>query len=150
MSNVFQFPHRSRVPQKARTTDALLDELAAVEIELARARLAQIRIEMRQAQALWGWWCFKRAVIWGLVLWVLVTIAGAAQAQSSSSKTFYDQQGRFAGSSITRGNSSTYFDSQGRFNGSSVQYGNRTQFYNYQGHFSGSTINTSERQKVRQ
>jgi hypothetical protein len=52
MSNVVRFPG-GRPPVPA--VDALLDELIAVEIELARARIAQIRSETRQANMLWTW-----------------------------------------------------------------------------------------------
>ena len=75
MTNVVQFPNRRLPPMP--DVDALLAEVTAVEIELARARIAQINLETRQASALWGWWCLKRAVVWGLVLWMLVTCAKA-------------------------------------------------------------------------
>jgi hypothetical protein len=79
VTNVFKFPRGNRL--SARTAvDGLIDEVTAVEIELARARIAQIRSETRQANALWGWWCFKRVVFWGLALWLLTTFAGAANA----------------------------------------------------------------------
>jgi hypothetical protein len=80
MSNVIRFRGRSRPPPP--TTDDLIGELTAVQIELARAQLAQVRSETRQAQALWGWYCFKRAVIWGLVLWLLCTFMAPAKAQN--------------------------------------------------------------------
>jgi hypothetical protein len=144
MSNVVQFPGSRYSPPKA-TVDALIGELAAVEIELARARLAQIRLETRQSQALWGWWCFKRCLIWGCVVWLLVTLASAAQAQSSTTRSFYNERGSFAGSSVTRGNSSSFYDGQGRFAGSSVQHGKWTSFYDGRGRYTGTSINTSPR-----
>ena len=59
----------------------------ALELELVRARVAQIRSETRQANAFWFWYCFKRVLLWGLLSWVLATFVGAAQAQTRS---FYD------------------------------------------------------------
>jgi hypothetical protein len=102
MTNLVQFPGRLRsqsVPPR--------DELAALELELVRARLAQIRGEIHQANIFWSWYCLKRVLLWVFLFWLLATFAGAAQAQSRS---FYDGQGRFAGSSTTRGNSSSFYD----------------------------------------
>jgi hypothetical protein len=47
------------------------DELAALEFELVRARLSQIRSETRQANAFWFWFYFKKAMFWAVVLWML-------------------------------------------------------------------------------
>jgi hypothetical protein len=59
--------------------DVLMAELTAAEIELARARLAQIRSETREANALWFSYCFKRLLFWGAMLWLLTSIAGAGE-----------------------------------------------------------------------
>jgi hypothetical protein len=143
MSNVVQFPGGRHPPPKP-TVDALVGELAAVEIELARARLAQIHSETRQANALFAWYCLKRAVFWGLALWLLATLIAPAKADSIP-KTFYDRNGAFLGNSIERGNSGSYYDGAGRFSGSSLRVGNQTLYYDYQGRYSGSTINTGPR-----
>jgi hypothetical protein len=45
--------------------------LAALEFELVRARLSQIRSETRQANAFWFWFYFKKAMFWAVVLWML-------------------------------------------------------------------------------
>ena len=141
MSNVIRFRGRSRpLPP---TTDDLLDELTAVQIELARAQLAQVLSETRQANALWFWYCLKRVVFWGIVLWLLTTFASAAQAQT---RQFYNANGSFAGSLIERPNAATrYYDGAGRFSGTSVKRGNQTLYYDQQGRLSGSTINTGPR-----
>jgi hypothetical protein len=55
MSNVIQFRGRSRPPPEP-TIESLVRELTLVEIELARARLAQIRSETRRASVLWTWY----------------------------------------------------------------------------------------------
>ena len=47
MTNVIRFPGSRPVPPKP--ADALLEQLAEVELELARARLALLRSETRQA-----------------------------------------------------------------------------------------------------
>jgi hypothetical protein len=64
MSNLLKFPGRRR-PLPPR------DELAALELELVRARLSQIRSETRQANAFWFWFYFKKAMFWAVVLWML-------------------------------------------------------------------------------
>jgi hypothetical protein len=143
MTNVVQFPGGRYSPPKA-TVDALIGELAAVEIELARARIAQIRSETRQANIYWTWYCLKRAVLWGLALWLLVTLMVPAKADTIR-KTFYDRNGAFLGNSIERGNSGSYYDGAGRFSGSSLRVGNQTLYYDYQGRYSGSTISTGPR-----
>jgi len=130
---VVQFPGRRQVPI-ATSTDTLLEELARLEVEIARARLAQINQDTRQAAALWGWWCFKRALVWGVVLWALVSCARA------EGKQFYNASGSFAGSEVKRGNGASYYDGSGRFSGSSVRVGPTTNYYDHQGRFSGSTI----------
>jgi len=138
---VIQFPRRRRTPPAEASTslEALVLELTAVELDLARARLAQINQDTRQAGALWAWWCLKRAVVWGLVLWALVSCARA------ESKTFYNANGSFAGSSVSRGNGASFYDGSGRFSGSSVRVGPNTNYYDHQGRYSGSTIERGQR-----
>ena len=74
MSNVVRFPGGRHAPP-APTADTLAEELTRLEIELARARLAQIRSETRQANIYWGWFWFKRLAFCALVLWLLSTFA---------------------------------------------------------------------------
>jgi hypothetical protein len=73
--NVIRFPRGRSLPPTP-TVDALIGELAAVELELARARIAQIRSETWHANAFWFWYCLKRVVFWGTVFWLLTTFAG--------------------------------------------------------------------------
>jgi hypothetical protein len=143
MSNIVQFPSGRYLPPTP-TVDALIGELATVEIELARARLAQIQLETRQATVLWTWYCLKRALLWGFALWLLATLMAPAKADSIR-KTFYDRNDAFLGNSIERGNSGSYYDGAGRFSGSSLGVGNQTLYYDYQGRYSGSAINTGPR-----
>jgi hypothetical protein len=140
MSNLIRFPARHR-PQQS---DPPCDELTVLEleIEVARARLAQIRSEVRQDNIFLSWYCLKRVLLWGLLFWLLATFAGAAHAQTRS---FYDSQGRFAGSSTSRGNSRSFYDHQGSFAGSATRQGNTSSFYDQQGRFTGSSINTGPR-----
>jgi hypothetical protein len=69
MTNLVQFPGQSR-PQPV----APHEELAALEIEYVRARLAQIRSETRQANIFWFWFCFRKLMFWAVVLWLLARI----------------------------------------------------------------------------
>ena len=140
MNNLIKFPGRPR-PQP----EAPRDELMALELELVRARLAQIRGEIRQANIFWFWYCLKRVPLWGVLFWLLATFAGAARAQSTTTRSFYGSNGSFVGSSTIRGNSSSFYDGQGRFSGSAVRHGNSRSFYDGQGRYTGSVIDTLPR-----
>jgi hypothetical protein len=145
MSNVIRFRGRSRPPPES-TIDGLVRELTMVEIELARARLAQIRSETRQANIYWTWYCLKRVLFWGVVLWLLATLMASAKADPlARSRSFYNERGSFAGSSVTRGKSTSFYDGQGQFSGSSIKHGNWASFYDGRGRFTGSVIDTSRR-----
>lgn len=105
------------------------------ELAVGRARLKAIRIDLDQcyrgrrliqAQRVWSW--IKRLFILAFLFWLLTTFASAAQAQTSS-RSFYNERGSFAGSSVTRGNSSSFYDGQGRFAGSAVRHGKWMTFY---------------------
>ena len=67
----------------------------------------------------------------------LAFLAGAAHAEQRS---FYDRDGRFAGSSTTRGNSTSVYDRSGRFDGSIIKNSNGSRsFYDGRGRFTGSS-----------
>jgi hypothetical protein len=88
---------------------------------------------------------FDRRFWYGVLCVTLLTIAvlmTQAKAQSTT-RSFYDNRGSFAGSSVTRGNSTSFSDGQGRFSGSAIRHGNSTSFYDKSGHYTGSSINTS-------
>jgi hypothetical protein len=133
--SVVQFPGRRLVPPKASVHD-LLDQ---VELELLRARLAQIRSEHRQAAALFAWWWAKRLAFCVLVFWLLTTFARA------EGKQFYNANGSFAGSEVKRPNGASYYDGSGRYSGSSVKVGPTTNYYDNAGRYSGSTIERGPR-----
>jgi hypothetical protein len=125
MSNVMQFPGARPVPPKP-AVDALLAELTAIEIEIARARLAQVRLETRQARVLWAWWCFKRMLFWGLALWLLSTLfAGAVEA--GNFRNFYGPNGNFVGSSNTPGGGrfTNFYNRDGRLVATEVRVGGK-------------------------
>jgi len=73
------------------------------------------------------------------VIVVLAAMAIPASAQTAS-RTYYDGQGRFAGSSVTRGSSSSFYGSNGQFAGSAIRNGNTSSFYDAQGRFVGTSI----------
>jgi hypothetical protein len=143
MSNVIRFSGSRNLPPTP-TVDALIGELTAVEIELARARIAQIRSETRQANIYWTWYCWKKILFWGLTLWLLATLMAPAKADSVN-RSFYNERGSFAGQSVTRGNTTSFSDGQGRFSGSAIRHGNSTSFYDGRGRYTGSSITTSPR-----
>jgi hypothetical protein len=74
---------------------------------------------------------------------VLITAAALAllaSAASGEQRSFYDRDGRFAGSSVERGNSTSVYDRHGRFDGSIVRNSNGTGcYYDGRGRFTGSS-----------
>lgn len=64
-------------------------------------------------------------------------------AEAQQSRSFYDQRGSFAGTSLTRGNSTSVYNGRGSFAGSSIRNSDgTTSFYDRSGHFTGSSTNT--------
>lgn len=90
---------------------------------------------------------FGRDFWYGALCVTLLTIAvliTRANAQSTT-RSFYDNRGSFAGSSVTRGNSTSFSDGRGRFSGSAIWHGNSMSFYDRSGRYTGSVTNTSQR-----
>jgi hypothetical protein len=76
-----------------------------------------------------------------IILAFAPTLALAAPAAAQSmTRSFYNERGSFAGSSVMRGNSSSFYDGAGRFSGSAVRHGNSTSFYDGRGRYTGSVI----------
>ena len=74
---------------------------------------------------------------------IVLLISTAAHAQNS--KSYFDRNGSFAGSSVTRGNSTTFTDRNGRFDGSVIRNSNgTTSVYDARGRFTGSSTNTTQ------
>jgi len=84
----------------------------------------------------------KLLLMFFAALGILAVVPAYAQ---SISRSYYNERGSFAGSSITRGKSSSFYDGQGRFSGSSIKHGNSTNFYDGRGRFTGSSTNTGPR-----
>jgi hypothetical protein len=75
----------------------------------------------------------------------LVALTASASAQSTT-RSFYNGSGSFAGSSVTRGNSTSFTDDRGSFAGSAIRNSNgTTSTYDRNGHFTGSAVNTGPR-----
>jgi hypothetical protein len=76
---------------------------------------------------------------------LLIASTGMAVAEPSSSKSFYDQRGSFAGSSVERGNTTTFTDRNGRFDGTAIRNSDgTTSLYDRNGHFVGSSRHTTQ------
>jgi hypothetical protein len=76
-----------------------------------------------------------RAIIIVAATFLLPALAHAQQ----SSRAFYDRNGSFSGSSVTRGNATTFTDRAGRFDGTAIRNSDgTTSFYDRSGHFTGS------------
>jgi hypothetical protein len=63
----------------------------------------------------------------------------------SVSRSFYNANGSFAGSSVQRGNATSFYNSRGSFDGSAIRHGKWTSFYDGHGRYTGSSIYTSPR-----
>jgi hypothetical protein len=74
-----------------------------------------------------------------------LALAEPAAAQSTTTKSYNDNRGSFAGQSWTRGNTTSFSDGQGRFSGSAIRHGNSTSFYDGRGRYTGSIIHTGPR-----
>jgi hypothetical protein len=123
MSNVIRF--RGRVPLTAPPAADLVEQLAGVELELARTRLARLKLELRQARMLTTWWALKRLAFVGFLLWLLSTFAGAAEA--GTFRNYYNANGGFEGSSVQSSGSRfrNFYDRNGRLVGTEVRRGRR-------------------------
>ena len=77
-----------------------------------------------------------------LIAAAIIAVAMPAAAQTRS---YYNANGSFAGSSTTRGNSSSFYNGSGSFAGSATRQGKWTNFYDQQGRYSGSSVGTSPR-----
>jgi hypothetical protein len=81
---------------------------------------------------------------------IVLFVAGPALAQSTTTRSFYDSNGSFAGSSATRGNTTSFSDQAGRFKGSAIRNSDgTTSLYDRNGHFTGSVTNTTPRRNGR-
>ena len=82
------------------------------------------------------------------VILATVLLPSLAFGQSSTSRSFYDRNGSFAGSATTyeQGRRDSFYDKSGRFSGSAIRNSDgTTSFYDRSGHFTGSSTNTSPR-----
>jgi hypothetical protein len=78
------------------------------------------------------------AIAAALLAWIVAAGAEPSSSQSSS-RSFYDQRGSFAGSATTRGNETSFSDQRGRFAGSAIKNSDgTTSFYDRNGRFTGS------------
>lgn len=72
---------------------------------------------------------------------VLFLVAKCSAAQAEDTRSFYDRNGSFAGSSSTNGRNTSVQDRNGSFSGSVIRNSNGTSsFYDRNGHFTGSSV----------
>lgn len=68
----------------------------------------------------------------------VLLLAQATMPAAAQTRSFYDRNGSFAGSSSTPGNSTSFSDTRDRFSGSAIRNSNgTTSFYDRSGRFSG-------------
>jgi hypothetical protein len=81
-----------------------------------------------------------------LAIALAMRFISAVRAEPATSRSFYDRNGSFAGSSVTRGNSTSFTDRNGRFDGTAIKNSDgTTSFYDARGRFTGSSTNTTPR-----
>lgn len=74
-----------------------------------------------------------------------IALLAPAAAHAQNSKSYFDRNGSFAGSSVTRGNSTTFTDRNGHFDGTATRNSNgTTSIYDGRGRFTGSSTNTTQ------
>lgn len=80
-----------------------------------------------------------------MIILAVMLVATAAAAEPSTSRSFYDRNGSFAGSSVERGNTTSFYDKSGRFDGTVIRNSDGTKsFYDARGRFTGSSTNTTQ------
>jgi hypothetical protein len=87
------------------------------------------------------------AVVIGIcaLVFALFVASMAHAGERDTSRSFYDRNGSFAGSTIQHGSSTSAYDKSGRFNGSAIRNSDgTTSFYDKRGRFTGSSTNTSQ------
>jgi hypothetical protein len=87
----------------------------------------------------------KYLLMFLISLGLLAALTIYAGAEPWTSKSFYNERGSFAGSSVQRGNATSFYNSRGSFDGSAIRHGKWTSFYDGRGRYTGSSINTSPR-----
>jgi hypothetical protein len=70
-----------------------------------------------------------RVALFGAFVLIALIVGLVMPAKADSvNRSFYNERGSFAGSSVTRGNSSSFYDGQGRFSGSAIKHGKLDEF----------------------
>ena len=74
----------------------------------------------------------------------ITAFATSAFSFENQTRSFYDRNGSFAGSSSSQNNTTSFSDRNGRFDGSTIRNSDgTTSVYDRNGHFTGSSVNTS-------
>jgi hypothetical protein len=84
-------------------------------------------------------------LVFGIALVIAVTVAHG-QNLSTDQKSYFDNHGSFAGSSVRNGNTTSGYDRNGHFDGSAIRNSDgTTSLYDRNGHFTGSVSQTGPR-----
>jgi hypothetical protein len=122
------------------------DEIKVLEKQLLEQRLREAKLANRYLSFYMNRRVFRTLLFWGVVA-LVVTSCVKAQAEDRT-RSFYDRNGSFAGSTSTYndGKNTTVTDRNGKFDGSVIRNSNgTTSFYDKNGHFTGSSTDTSRR-----
>ena len=80
-----------------------------------------------------------------LLLYAAALLATLTVPAAAGSTSYYNRNGSYAGSSLTRGNFTTYTNAGGAYAGSSVRIGRTTILYGANGSRVGSSTRTGRR-----
>jgi FlaG/FlaF family flagellin (archaellin) len=84
-------------------------------------------------------------LLFAIAIVLAVTVAHG-QNLSTDQKSFFDNHGSFAGSSVRNGNTTSAYDARGHFDGSAIRNSDgTTSLYDRNGHFTGSVTQTGPR-----
>jgi len=84
-----------------------------------------------------------------ITLFIVGSLGSSSSAQTATtrdqSRSYWDRNGSFSGSSIDHGKDSSFYDRNGSFSGSAIRNSDgTTSFYDKSGHFTGSSKSTTQ------
>src|SRR5215471_7914005 len=83
-----------------------------------------------------------------LTLFIVGSLGSSSSVRAGErdqTRSYYDRNGSFSGSSIDHGKDASFYDRSGKFSGSAIRNSNgTTSFYDKNGHFTGSSTSTTQ------
>jgi hypothetical protein len=83
-----------------------------------------------------------------LTLFIVGSLGSSSTVRAGErdqTRSYYDRNGSFSGSSIDHGKDASFYDRDGKFSGTAVRNSDgTTSFFDKAGHFTGSSHNTTQ------